>query len=146
MFEKSSLLNKHFCLVIIGLLLTLPVLAGSKVYKWVDDDGVTHYDSSPPINQETTVIKPKTGHSEPVVYEQSASAIAAEEAKATAEKEERLTLKDPKRCEAAKSNIKKLENFGRVRVQDENGGFHYLTEEEQQEKIKFAQKVMTEAC
>lgn len=144
MFKKLSLFILAFSLV-----LTLPCIAAGKVYKWVDEQGITHYDSSPPRNQDTTVITPKTGHSEPVVYEKSASAIAAEKARAAGKAdptEERLTLKDPKRCKAAKSNIKKLENFGRIRVQDEDGGFHYLTEDEQKKKIKAAEKAMGEAC
>lgn len=144
MLKKFSLLG-----LILGLVITLPSIAADKVYKWVDDQGVTHYDSSPPRNQNVTVITPKTGHSEPVVYKKSASAIAAEKAIMDAKAnipEERLTLKDPARCTAAKNNVKKLENFGRVRVQEEDGGFHYLTEDEQKSKIKAAQKAISESC
>lgn len=144
MLKKLSLFT-----LTLGLMLTLPCIAAGKVYKWVDEQGVTHYDSSPPRNQDITVITPKTGHSEPVVYKKSASAIAAEKALAAGKAdstEERLTLKDPKRCKAARSNIQKLENFGRVRVQEEDGGFHYLTEDEQKKKIKAAEKAISEAC
>ncbi len=144
MFIKSRQLNVRIAILALGLLLTLPCFAGGKVYNWVDANGVTHYDSSPPHDQETTVIKPKTGHSAPVVYKTPDSAIKAAEQKVVEEK--RLSLKDPERCKAAKHNLKSLESFGRVKVKDDDGGFHYLTEEEQQEKIKFAKKVMREAC
>ena len=47
---------------------SLPMQAADTVYKWVGEDGTTHYGTRPPNGVDSTAIKPKTGHSEPVDY------------------------------------------------------------------------------
>lgn len=135
--------------------LTLSLLMGSvglqaadKVYKWVDDEGVVHYGTRAPDDREASSFTPHTGHSEPVTYdfgpdeEEQNSRTTQNNDK----QQERVTLHDPERCEAARNNLKALNNFGRVKVKNADGDFHYLTEEEQQERIKEAQQVIDEAC
>lgn len=126
-------------------------VSAAKVYKWVDDDGVTHFSAHPPKNTQTTVIKPKTGHSEPVHYGSDGAVITPKEAGAAvaqqqADEELAQSLKDPTRCAAARKNLTTLENFGRVKVKGDNGELHYLTPEEQQEKIKATQQAINESC
>lgn len=129
-------------LLLAGALVTAPAMA-AKVYKWVDENGVTNFGEHPPKNANAQIIKPNTGHSEPVNYdtpatEQPAAPVQAEEPQAS--------LKSPDRCEIAQRNLKTLQNFGRVRVPNEDGSFHYLTEEEQQERLKETQQAIDESC
>ena len=42
--------------------------APAKVYKWVDDKGQVHYAEHAPINTKTELLRPETGHSDPVTY------------------------------------------------------------------------------
>lgn len=121
----------------------------AKVYKWVDEKGVTHFSEHPPKNTQTTVIKPKTGHSEPVNYGTPAStdnAATSAEAQRRADEALAQSLKDPTRCAAARKNMETLQNFGRVRVQNEDGSFHYLTADEQQERSRTTQQAIDESC
>ena len=55
-------------------------------------------------------------------------------------------LKDPTRCAAARKNMETLRNFGRVKVKGEDGSFHFLTSEEQQERIQSTQQAIDESC
>lgn len=136
-------------LCIASLLLTSHSFA-AKVYKWVDENGVTHFSEHPPKNTQTTVIKPKTGHSEPVKYESTAPANDTEATAAAAQQQadEDLAqaLKDPTRCAAARKNMETLQNFGRVKVKGEDGSFYYLTPDEQQERIQSTQQAIDESC
>ena len=120
----------------------------AKVYKWVDADGVTHFSEHPPKNTQTEVIKPKTGHSEPVNYESAAPAGDDGAAAGQQQADEAMAqaLKDPTRCAAARKNMETLRNFGRVKVKGEDGSFHFLTSEEQQERIQSTQQAIDESC
>lgn len=132
----------------LALLIASANLHADKVYKWVDDEGVVHYGTRAPSDRETSSFTPHTGHSEPVTYDygQDEEEKERRSAQNKGEEEERVTLPDPERCEAARNNLRALNNFGRVRVKNADGEVHYLTEEEQQERIKEAQQVIDEAC
>src|SRR5690606_6780593 len=130
-------------LLLAGALITSPAIA-SKVYKWVDENGVTNFGEHPPKNATAQVIKPNTGHSEPVNYDTPAPEQPAEQAQV--QEQPQASLKNPERCEIAQRNLKTLQNFGRVRVPNEDGSFHYLTEEEQQERLKETQQAVDESC
>ena len=119
--------------------------AAETVYKWVDENGTTHYGTRPPIGVQSTAITPKTGHSEPVNYQQSSGGDnTADAAQTGAEPEE--SKKDPERCAAAKRNAEILGRGGRVRETTEAGSFRFLDEEEKQRRLEAAQKAIDEAC
>lgn len=122
----------------------------AKIYTWVDSDGVTHFSEHPPKNTQTTVIKPRIGHSEPVDYGSSDPVQNPEDAKAKAEQqaaaEVAQALKDPLRCASARKNLQTLENFGRVKVKGDDGELRYLTPSEQQERLKSTQQAINESC
>jgi len=135
-------------LCVFALLIGNPATA-AKIFKWVDENGITHFSEHPPKNTASTQIKPKTGHSEPVNYESAKETKAVSENAAARKAEEELarSLKDPTRCAAARKNRETLENFGRVRVKNENDdGFHYLTPDEQQERLRATDKAIEESC
>lgn len=129
-----------FCLA--GLVAASPAMA-VKVYKWVDDNGVTNFSEHPPKNTKSEELRPNIGHSEPVNYETPAAAADQPVAETEATQQ---SLKDPERCEIATKNLETLQNFGRVRVRNEDGSFHYLSEEEQRERLESTRKSIDEAC
>jgi len=71
-------------LIVLGLLISLPVLA-QQVYRWVDEDGVTHYSDVPRSGAERVDLKPAQTFEAPEAYtsapeEQTDSAAVVEEA------------------------------------------------------------------
>lgn len=125
-----------FCLL--GVLIANSALA-TKIYKWVDEQGISHFSEHPPKDVKATLVKPKIGHSEPVTYEVPKSPPSEPTQQSSGKK-------NPERCEAARSNLQILQNFGRVKVPHPDGSFHYLTEEEQQDKLRATQQIINESC
>jgi len=129
-----------------GLLMTAGVQA-ARVYTWVDAEGVTHYSERPPKNVKASAVELKTGHSEPVSYGSTEqTSTTTEAAPARIQAEAAVARKDPERCEQARKNLEILQNFGRVRIQNEDGTFRYLTEEDQREKLQETQEIIDETC
>lgn len=144
---KNRRLNGHQCLLAIALTagIALPLTGAAQIYKWVDDAGVTHFSERPPKNTPATLIKPKTGHSEPVFYGGASSASS----EAGTEIPEGMVTEaeyHQERCEVARQNLAALKNFGRVKVRRDDGEIHYLSEEEQQERVATNQQMANESC
>jgi len=116
--------------------------AAEKVYKWTDEKGLTHYSQHPPFNTQTEVIKPQTGHSDPVEYK------VAAEANAEPKVENKVSAppKDKERCESARKAADTLKTYARVRLKGDDGQYRFLTPDEQQQKLKEANKAIQESC
>ncbi len=130
-----------------GLLAAVQVQA-TQIYTWVDDNGVTHFSERPPKNVKASIIRPKTGHSEPVNYDNPATTEAspAPTAQARANPAPQAANRDPERCEQARKNLETLQNFGRIRIRADDGSFHYLTEEEREQRLQETQTVINQEC
>ncbi len=136
-------MNPKFTLVIsfVSLLAYSSAFAAAeKVYKWTDAKGQTHYSQRPPLNTETEVIKPQTGHSDPVNY----TTAAPKPEKKEETKQE--PAKDKERCEVARKNADTLKTYARIRVKDDNGEYRYITPDEQKQKLGEANKAIEESC
>lgn len=114
-----------------------------KVYKWTDEKGLVHYSERPPLGIQTEIVKPETGHSEPVNYGSAASEKAKEEKKANTEKSSR---KDPERCDVARKNLDTLKTYARIKIKGDDGEYRFLTPDEQQQKTNEATKAIEESC
>ncbi|GGY77413.1 hypothetical protein GCM10011613_22450 [Cellvibrio zantedeschiae] len=117
--------------------------ATEKVYKWTDGKGQVHYSQRPPLNTQTEVVKPQTGHSDPVEYKTAPPPSTNNEVKPEIQAP---SLKDKDRCEGARKASDTLKTFARVRIKGENGEYRYLTPDEQQQKIVEANKAIEESC
>lgn len=140
-------LNGHQYLLTIALLtgLALPLHSAAQIHKWVDEDGVTHFSERPPKNTPTTVIKPKTGHSEPVVYGNVAPQPDDAEA-AIPEGMVSETEYHKERCDVARQNLEALKRSGRIQVRGDDGKPHFLNEEEQRQRVLSNQQIADESC
>lgn len=119
-------------------------LLAEEVYKWVDANGLTHYQAHPPKNKASKTIKTKTGHSEPVKYNTKTGRVIA---KADAEQAPiAVSKKDPELCSKAQANLKTLQQYSRVRTTDENGEQRYLEPKEIEQRKQNATRVVSEAC
>ena len=117
------------------------------IYKWVDAQGVTHFDAQPPPGQSgTTVItppsppvkapSPRVGN---VIGDQQA--IDQQVKKQVAEQQEQLKVF----CQQARTNLAQLQNNPRLREETE-GAMRRLTEEERQARIVETEKQIADNC
>lgn len=118
--------------------------AADKVYKWTDAKGQTHYSQHPPFNTDTEVMKPQTGHSDPVNYDAQFSSKHKPEEKVESKP---ISLpKDKERCELARKNADTLKTYAHIRIKGDDGEYRFLTPDEQQQKLDEANKAVEESC
>ena len=129
---------------------------GGKVYKWVDENGVTQYTQTPPPKGDFVGVK------DPVK-----PAIAPEEAKkqlqervdafqkrrddtgkAREEAEKKKTEDDKKLadCEKSKKNLANFKANSRIRFTDKDGSVTVMPEEERQKKMQEMQDNINTLC
>jgi Domain of unknown function (DUF4124) len=149
---NKTLFLLHICLIFTGILLSSSINA--EMYKWVDEDGNTHYSQSAPVdNTSVEIIKPPgnvdTKSAAKTVDNQKKSAdkirndrIAAKE-KAQKTKEAESLKKE--NCQKAKARLASYQR-PRVQKQNEDGSRSFVAEEDRQAEIKKSQAYVDEAC
>jgi hypothetical protein len=136
---------------LLGLALLLVGSAEARMYRWVDDSGMTVYSQSPPPSGEATEIKVNTSTAappqKPSTDGQAKEAAAPEKpaGPTKAEIEESNKIKADN-CKAATSNLSLYENLGNKLVKTPDGLYKRLTEEERQQKIQESKKGIEEYC
>ncbi|NBB13173.1 DUF4124 domain-containing protein [Pseudomonas sp. SLFW] len=132
---------------------TLTLAAGStasqaaQIYKWVDAQGVTHFDAQPPVGQsaqELETQKAVTPPPAPPVRTESSQEQQTVDAKV----KKQIAAQEAKRkeyCETQRTNLAQLQNNPRVR-EEVNGEFRRFTEEERQARIAEVKKSIDETC
>ena len=132
-------LNRTFLMVTL-LIASAPTMAG-EYYKWVDEHGVSHFSERPPA-QADIAEKIKTHARTPTTEE-------AQEAKTAINKElapTTQTLADPARCDQEKARLTQLSSGSRIRMQDTQGGFYYLDEQQIRQEVQKSQQAIAESC
>lgn len=151
--------NKLFCTVIaaiLGSLLCLSSPAMAKLYKWVDENGVTQYTQTPPPKGGFSHVKPP---SKPAVDPQKAKSDLekrlesfqqrrddAGKEKAEANKKAAEKAEKTAKCEKARKNLTFLQTHARVRETGKDGTATLLGEDKRQERIKQANEAIKEYC
>ncbi len=136
----------------------LPAIAGSatagEIYRWVDDEGVTHYSQHPPADRSADRIETKP---EPGDAPRESRADTEEMLDSAAERveRERLEREEAERlrqsraeraawCPQARQQLEAMRNQPRVRHEDE--GYRLLTEEEVQARVRELQMKIERRC
>lgn len=128
-----------------------PMAQAGQIYKWVDAQGVTHFDAQPPVGNAATAVdtvKPVAAPP-PAAPKAATAADGAAQQKAldnqvkrqVAEQEQQIE----KFCTGARTNLAQLKNNPRIR-QDVDGELKRLNEEERQQKITETQQMIDEHC
>jgi ribosomal protein L29 len=127
----------HHLFPIILLLAAFSVQA-APLYKWVDENGVTHFSEYPPEDQSAAESVDVRGI--PSLSGQQAAPASAQNQQEAAPAQQPLIpevekvenpVKSPELCEQARRNIAQIQNNRRVRAPDpETGELRYLSEEE----------------
>ncbi|MBK5531179.1 DUF4124 domain-containing protein [Pseudomonas sp. TH08] len=134
------------------LLLTLliglsPWCSAAQIYKWVDAQGVTHFDAQPPPGQPSTSMQtPSSPAQKPAPMPGSGvlgdqKAIDDKVKKQVADQQAQLKTF----CEQARTNLAQLQNNPRLREEVE-GQMRRLDDAQRQERIVEAQKQIAQNC
>ncbi len=135
----------------IALLLASPAGFAAQVYKWVDSQGVTHFDAQPPSGQNTTEVNtPKPVAPPPLTAPKPRSPAQGEAAQRAADQQvqQQVQQQDDQMaqfCDTSRNNLAQLQGNPRVR-QEIGGQLQRLTEEDRQAKIALMQKQIAENC
>ncbi|WP_165773512.1 DUF4124 domain-containing protein [Zooshikella ganghwensis] len=125
-------------------------------YKWVDDQGVTHYGTRPPEGASAESVK--THAQKPANQDQATKELEetkVEQTLETKEKEEEARFQKDlaaakqerkKLCKEARENRLQLNLKSRVKMKMEDGSVKMLSEEERQEQLQRAKEAIDEYC
>lgn len=130
----------------------------AKYYKWVDENGVTHYSAQPPAAGQGEIIKVKSGPSsdkdqamkrleerrEKLQQDAERRANPEKDLQAEADKKNAEALKE--QCERTRKNLKIMKESARVRELGPDGEGRVLPEEERQQRVKDAQEFINQNC
>lgn len=139
-----------------ALVLGGPALAAGKYYKWIDENGVTHYTLSPPPDgrqgeQVRTFNSASSDQSEALqkLEQQREAAAKAREQAATTPREPTESAEQKaareERCKQHRDNLRTLKELPTVRRQDPaTGEMTVVTDEERQKLIQETEKALEE--
>ncbi len=129
-------MNKLF----LACLLTVATFAqAAPLYKWVDENGVTHFSEYPPENQSGTEsvdirgIPSISGQGNPAAQTSETAAVSSPAQQPLIPEVEKVEnpVKSPELCQQARQNLAQIQTNRRVRAPDpETGELRYLSEEE----------------
>lgn len=135
-----------------SLLLALSATAmAGQVYKWVDDQGRTHFGSQPPEGQSATSINTAVPPAKPATPPPSLTTqTEGEKEQEAIDKKVRqdVAKQEAERkqfCQTVRTNLAQLQNNPRLRA-EVGGETRRLTEEERQARIAENEKSIRENC
>ncbi|MFJ5300830.1 DUF4124 domain-containing protein [Pseudomonas sp. NPDC088368] len=132
---------------------TLTLAAGStasqaaQIYKWVDAQGVTHFDAQPPVGQSAQELETQKAVTPPPPSPVG-NQPSQEQQTVDAKVKKQIAAQEAKRkeyCETQRTNLAQLQNNPRVR-EEVNGEFRRFTEEERQARIAEVKKSIDDTC
>ncbi|MEJ2344349.1 MAG: DUF4124 domain-containing protein [Gammaproteobacteria bacterium] len=137
------------------LLLLAPALGVAAAYKWVDQDGVTHYGSQPPTGQPSQEIKPPppppsgTGqaaqqfNSQVDAVDKRLKDRNKQEQEAARKAQKQRTQAD--NCRKAREQLHLLQTRNRIQV-SAGGTVHTMTTEERATTVDKLQRYLDKNC
>lgn len=141
--------------LLLGLVFSVPAHA-AEIYKWIDEDGVTHYGQEPPPSADAKRVGVDSPPDEEVERERQEMEDTGEELEANrearreAEREERRSAEEreqrERRCADLRESLKKLTENRRLLVPDGEGDVRRLPEEERQERVAERRRQIEENC
>ncbi|NQZ54581.1 MAG: DUF4124 domain-containing protein [Piscirickettsiaceae bacterium] len=146
---------RQYCLFLVLLIGVTAVSAD--VYKWVDQQGETHYSQSPPPqNQKAELIKaPPPPAINPADAQLEVDKLIAQQAEDRKESQEQQAVVQEvakqeailrQNCQTAKHNLQQYQDNPGRRYVDEDGNVTRIKEEVRQQKIKDQQNNIQEFC
>lgn len=141
---KFSYIAKWVGIALISAAFSQPGFAKDKVYTWTDAKGTVHFGERPPKDVKATLVKTRTGHSDPTPAQTAAA--QPKTAEETAAANQQASLKDPERCAKAQENLTLLNSVARIRTVNPEGVTVYLTEEDKIKQREVSQQIIEQSC
>lgn len=153
--KRKAAKTPALCGLVLGGLLVAPLQA-DEIYKWVDEDGVTHYSQEPPPSGDATPVGVDAPPDEEVErerreMEETGERLEAQreerrEAEEQAQKDAGEREQREQRCADMRSSLKKLTENRRLLVPDGEGDVRRMPEEERQERVAERRRQIEEKC
>ena len=149
---------RQLIFLVLPALLLLQTATASSLYKWVDENGNIVYSQSMPPPGAKVLQQPRIRglHTPPPPAEsdnapqQVESATSTVSASSEAEPARNLTEDQQEQyreyCQNLRKNLELLTQPKRVYVGTEDGGRHYLSDEEREEKIRSTNEKISKHC
>ncbi|MBJ6138643.1 DUF4124 domain-containing protein [Marinobacter litoralis] len=148
-------MNRKILMFSILMAATPGLAADSSVYKWTDDNGVTHFGDRQPTGKTAEQVNVRSGTSRNSGSERASPQERLnqfeEQQQASAERKKETAVEEANRkqreanCKTAKENLKVISSNARIRV-EENGEQRYLSPEEIDEQRKKFEAFAEENC
>lgn len=145
---------KQIFLALFTVIISFSVSA--EIFKWVDEDGQTHYSQTAPDSGEAEIIdvpppppiSPDEARDEveELIEQQQAADKAEQEAQQKAEQQAERQAQLETNCQVAKNNLQAYQNNPGRRVLDENGNATRPSEDDRQQKIQELQDKIDLYC
>ena len=141
--------------ILLVLLLSLPATLLADTYKWVNEEGVVTYSQTPPPDGQAERVHVRSGSSSSSQSSQDQlnqlrqkaadNAEDRELEKANRQEEKSALAIKQQNCQAATSNLQKLEGLG-TRLYMTDGEYKRLSEEERQTLMNQAREQIKANC
>jgi len=148
-------MNRRILMLALIMCTTPGLAAGASVYKWTDENGVTHFGDRQPTGSKAEQVDVRSGNRSPTGERQSPQERLneleqnqqneAQEREETAAEEARRKQREAN-CATARSNLDVINSNARIRTEDEDGELRYLSPEEIDERRQEFEKVVEENC
>ena len=145
-----------FALCLIGALLAAPGASAGEVFKWVDENGRTHYGDRPPgevegavpLSLPPTADRDADWESREALRRRLLEAFEEEReaARLAAAESERAAAERRQKCERAKRNLAEYERSQLLYTVNPDGTRVYLGEEDRTRVLANARKLVREWC
>lgn len=151
----SRAMNKKALMLTLSIALAPSMAMSASVYKWTDENGVTHFGDRQPVGASTETVNVRSGTSSaasdgrPTPQERLGE--LEKQQKEEAEREKESTLEAARRkqreanCKTARSNLKVIQNNARIRI-EENGEMRYLTPDEIDKQRTKLEEIAAKNC
>jgi len=117
------------------------------VYRWVDNNKVVHYSHEHPADKDYSEVNIQVAYSAPIIEPVSSTENDEDNTNNNQQPASQLSPEEiTKNCESAQVNLKVLNSFERITVEDENGEARLLSDEEKQEQIELSNKHIDVYC
>jgi len=145
---------RHYCLLLI--LSFFSIASFADVYKWIDDEGQTHYSQQAPRNRPVDMIKtPPPPAIDPAIAQKEIDTLIEQQQGIYEQREEERQLardeaeneeKREEYCTVNQHNLQEYMNNPGRRMIDADGNVSRPTEEERHNKIMDIKKRLSEHC
>ncbi len=147
-------MNRKILMLALLMCATPGLAAGGSVYKWTDENGVTHFGDRQPVGRNAEQVNVRSSSSTSGSGRQSPqerlNAMEQEQQneqqrrEETAVEEARRKQRDAN-CATARSNLEVINSNARIRTETD-GELRYLTPEEIEEQRQQFEKIAEENC